>query len=372
MKTRVRSITRGAVVSIAAITLVLTVTATPALAATPTVASFNPTSGSPGTLVAVTGTGFTAGTGVSAVTFNLVGTTFNVVDDQHLSATVPIGATSGKIAVTTSDGTGMSAGSFVVPTNPAISGFSPSSGPPGTAVTINGSSFTGVNGVKFNGTSATFNFVSDAQLTTTVPSGATTGKITLSTTAGTATSASNFTVSSSTAPTINNFSPSSGVVGTSVTINGNHFTGVNGVKFNGTSATFTFVNDGRVTATVPSGATTGKITVTTPGGTATSSSSFTVIGGVHGRSVSLSISGRYASGRVSVDDGYSACSSYVPVVIRRFRHGEWHWLTTASTRSDGNYRALIGGKGRFKAVAKRIMLVNEAICGGDQSSIARH
>jgi hypothetical protein len=134
------------------------------------------------------------------------------------------------------------------------------------------------------------------------------------------------------------------------------------------------VNDDKVTATVPSGATTGRITVTTTGGTATSGSTFTVTGGgSHHRSVYLSISGRYASGSVGVDDGYSACSSNVPVVIKRFHHGEWHWLTTTSTTSDGSYRALIGKKdGRFIARAKKITLVNGAICEGHRSSVVHH
>ena len=79
----------------------------------------------------------------------------------------------------------------------------------------------------------------------------------------------------------------------------------------------------------------------------------------------MSISGRYASGRVNVDDGYSACLSNVPVVIKRFHHGEWHWVTTTSTKSDGSYKALIGGKnGGYKAKAKKITLVNGAICQG--------
>ena len=281
MTIRMRALVRGAVVSAAAITMVFTVAVVPAYAATPTISTFSPPSGQPGTLVVVTGTGFTGGAaGVSAVTFNNVSTTFNVSDDQHLTATVPLGATTGKIGVTTSDGSGTSVNSFVVSVGPTISSFSPSSGSPGTAVTISGSGFTGVNGVKFNNTSATFNFVSDAQVMTTVPAGATSGKVTVTTNAGTATSASNFTVSgSSSLPTISSFSPSSGGVGTSVTINGNHFTGVSGVRFNGTTASFNFVNDGRVTTTVPSGATTGRITVTTTAGIATSASDFTVSSG---------------------------------------------------------------------------------------------
>ena len=130
----------------------------------------------------------------------------------------------------------------------------------GATVTINGNHFTGVNGVRFNGTSASFAFVNDGRVTATVPIGATTGRITLTTGAGTATSTSDFTVTGGSAPTISSFSPSSGAIGSTVTINGNHFTGVNGVRFNGTSASFAFVNDGRVTATVPTGATTGRIT----------------------------------------------------------------------------------------------------------------
>ena len=107
MKTRVRALVRGAVVSFAAIALALTVAVTPAEAATPVISGFSPPSGAPGTLVAVTGNGFTGGVaGVSAVSFNNVATTFNVSDDQHLTATVPIGATTGKIRVTTSDGVG--------------------------------------------------------------------------------------------------------------------------------------------------------------------------------------------------------------------------------------------------------------------------
>jgi hypothetical protein len=114
--------------------------------------------------------------------------------------------------------------------------------------------------------------------------------------------------------------------------------------------------------------------VTTPSGTATSGSNFTVVGGgSHDRNVVLSISGRYASGHVGVNDGYAACSSNVPVVIKRLHHGEWHWVTTTSTRSDGDYRALIGGKnGRYRAKAKKITLVNGTICEGQQSSTVQH
>jgi hypothetical protein len=540
MTARARSLQRATIVAFACVVL-LVVGAGPAVAAAPTVTSFSPASGPPGPIVSVVGTGFTGGIGVTSVAFNNVGTTFNVSDDQHLSATVPLGATTGKIAVTTLEGTGVSASDFVVPTSgPAISGFVPTSGPPGTQVAITGSHFTGVSAVAFHGTAATFTFVSDGQVNATVPAGATTGKITLTTGSGTATSSGTFTVSSSSVPTIGGFSPTSGPVGTSVTIDGTNFsgatgvrfngvgatfvvqnaqrvvatvpvgattgkislttgagtatsssnftvtqtgapsitgfsprsgpvgtlvtiegdrfTGVTAVRFNGVSAAFSFVNDERVTATVPIGATKGKLSVTTPAGTDTTSSNFDVTGGGpvidrfsptngdpgtsvtingdrftgatsvrfnglaagfnvvsderviatvpqgattgritvttpaatatsgsdfvvsggsgqgHDRNVSLSISRRHASGHVSVDDGYQACASNVPVVIKRHRHGEWVWVTTTATDEGGDYRALIGrSRGEYRAKAKRITLVNGAVCLGERSGTAhRH
>jgi Calcineurin-like phosphoesterase len=82
-------------------------------------------------------------------------------------------------------------------TTPAISDFSPLSGPVGTSVTINGSGFTGTTDVMFNGTSVgsgNFTVVSDAKITATVPQGATTGQISVTTPGGTGTSSTAFTV----------------------------------------------------------------------------------------------------------------------------------------------------------------------------------
>ena len=65
----------------------------------PTITSFNPTTGPVGTSVVITGTGFT---GASSVTFNATAaTTFVVNSNTQITATVPAGATTGPIAVTT-------------------------------------------------------------------------------------------------------------------------------------------------------------------------------------------------------------------------------------------------------------------------------
>jgi large repetitive protein len=238
----------------------------------PMISSFTPSSGSPGTSVTITGSAFQ---NTSSVTFNVTSAiTFSVVSGSQISASVPPGASTGPILVTTRGGTATSTSSFTVTSAPTLTGFSPSSGPVGTSVTLNGTGFTGVSGVAFKGTSAGYTVNSDSQVTATVPSGASSGPITVSTSGGTATSASNFTVIPP--PAITGFSPASGPVGTTVTISGSGLTGATAVAFNGTSATYTVNSDSQVTATVPSGASSGPITVTTGGGTATSTSGFTV------------------------------------------------------------------------------------------------
>jgi hypothetical protein len=68
------------------------------------------------------------------------------------------------------------------------------SGKMGTAVTILGNSPTGATSVSFNGKAATFKAVSSTEITTTVPKGATTGKLSVKTPSRTLTSNVNFRV----------------------------------------------------------------------------------------------------------------------------------------------------------------------------------
>src|SRR6185295_13985558 len=160
-------------------------------ASAPTITSFSPTSGPVGTAVTINGANFS---GATSVRFNGTAASFTVVSPTRIDATVPSGATTGRITVTTPSGTATSATNFVVTQPPTITSFSPTSGPVGTAVTINGTNFTGATAVRFNGTLASFTIVSATVINTTVPAGATTGRITVTTPGGTATSAPDFTV----------------------------------------------------------------------------------------------------------------------------------------------------------------------------------
>jgi uncharacterized repeat protein (TIGR03803 family) len=61
----------------------------------------------------------------------------------------------------------------------------PTSGTVGAAVKILGTNLTGATRVTFNGTAATFTVISKSEITTTVPTGATTGKVHVVTPSGT-------------------------------------------------------------------------------------------------------------------------------------------------------------------------------------------
>lgn len=151
----------------------------------------------------------------------------------------------------------------------------PAVAPEGTPISILGTNLTGATSVSFNGTPALFTVLSATQVSTTVPAGATTGKIEVVTpTATLYTNVAPFRV----LPEITAFSPSSGPLGTTLVIAGTGLLKTSRVTFynNVPAASFAVNSDTQVTVTVPAGATTGPIQVTTAGGTVTSSAIFTV------------------------------------------------------------------------------------------------
>jgi uncharacterized repeat protein (TIGR03803 family) len=222
-----------------------------------------------GQTVEILGQGFT---GTTQVLFGSTPATFNNSSDTYMTATVPSGATTGTVTVTTFTSTLKSNRSFLV--TPQITSFTPTSAKVGTVVTITGVSLSQTTKVTIGGKNAAFTIKSDTQITATVPVGAKTGqKITVTTAGGVANSVANFVV----LPSITSFTPTTGPVGTSVAIKGNTFTGTTSVKFGGVAATsYQVISDAEVDALVPAGAVTGKIAVSTSAGTATSATNFTV------------------------------------------------------------------------------------------------
>ncbi len=123
--------------------------------------------------------------GTTSVKFGSGSANFHVVSDTYMTAVVPTSGTTGTVTVTTPGGTLKSKQVFKV--IPQLKGFSPTSGPVGTQVTITGTGFTGASKVTFGGVKATtYTVDSGTQITAIVPAGAVTGKIAVTTTGGTA------------------------------------------------------------------------------------------------------------------------------------------------------------------------------------------
>jgi RHS repeat-associated protein len=159
---------------------------------------FAPNAGSVGAKVTIYGTAFSPTPASNAVTFNGTAAAVDSATATKLVATVPAGATSGLIAVTSPNGTATSADPFTVgSTAPVLSSFAPAVATPGTALTIKGFNFRSTkleNNVTLNVTRATVNTAAAGKLTTTVPAATGSGRVTVATPAGMAVSANDLFV----------------------------------------------------------------------------------------------------------------------------------------------------------------------------------
>jgi hypothetical protein len=249
-----------------------------------------PTTG--GTSVVITGTGFTAVTGV---TFGAVAATSFVVNHAgQITATSPAqGAGTVNVRVTTSAGTSpaTAANQFTyVASPPTITNVNPNAGPTsgGTSVVITGTNFTGVLGVTFGTTPATSFTVNSAAQITAVSPAHTAGTVDIRVTNGAGTSpitaADQFTFTAG-GPIVTNLNPNAGPVGggTTVVITGTGFTNVTQVRFGTVNAPFTVNSSTQITATAPAQAAAGTVfvRVTTNLGTSpdVAAAQFTYTGG---------------------------------------------------------------------------------------------
>ena len=236
---------------------------------TPHIASFSPTNGKVSDKVTITGENLI---GTTKVTFNGVSANFIINSDTQVTATVPTGAATGVLALTTATGTNPGPYNYTVLPLPNVSGINPASGLGGTRVTLTGVGFTTTTDVKFNGITATFDIINDTSLSVVIPNLTTTGPFTITSAGGTSTSAGSFAVVNY----IDSVDPYSGIPGDTVTFRGVDFSKLQSIAFNGTEAFFSVVNSTTVTAVVPSGAATGKITLTYSDGTVVSNNDFVI------------------------------------------------------------------------------------------------
>jgi hypothetical protein len=258
--------------------------------AIPTVGTVSPANGpvAGGTLVTISGSGFTGLTAPGAVQFGGVNaTSYTVVNGTTITAFAPA-RIAGIADVTVTSGGGTSPTSsntkFTYIDLPAVIGLSPTTGQifGGDVITITGTDFTGTSTVFFGTVPVTPTTVSGTTITVTAPPGtAGTVDITVVTPYGTSSgagSANDYTYTLPGAPAVGAVSPSAGPAtgGTVVTITGSGFTGTTGVTFGGVAATtFTVVNDTTITATTPAHSSgDAAVVITTPGGTSTGGPTF--------------------------------------------------------------------------------------------------
>ncbi len=237
----------------------------------PTITSLNPSSafvgGSAFTLT-VNGTGFVSG---SVVRWNGSDRTTTYVNDTRLTASIPAAdiATAGSASVTVfnpAPGGGASNAATFSINNPAptITGLNPSGAIIGGSVfalTVNGTNFVSGSVVRWNGSDRATTYVNNTRLTASIPAAdiATAGSASVTvfnpTPGGGTSNAATFPVSNpNPVPANVSLNPSSAVASGSafaLTVNGTNFVSGSVVRWNGSDRATTYVNDTRLTASIP-------------------------------------------------------------------------------------------------------------------------
>jgi len=151
--------------------------------------------GQTGSTFIIYGTGFCAS---PTVTIDGIAATVSSSSATQIVVIVPSGASSGAVVVTCGSNQ-INAGTFTVASSmtPSISGFTPTIGAAGTAVTINGSNFqpsAAADILRFNDIAALVTSATASALGTTVPGDASTGHVSVTTLAGQSVSSGYFFV----------------------------------------------------------------------------------------------------------------------------------------------------------------------------------
>lgn len=215
----------------------------------------NPNLGSTngGTVVMVTGTGFTGATSVTVD--GIPGTNLTVQSDMQLTFTTPPGTSGPRdLVVTGPYGSGTVTFVYVSPPNPTIAIPDDGSTSGGTSVTLSGQGFIGPLTVTVGGNAATNVVVNSVnELTFDTPAGtAGAADIVVTNVYGSGTLAGGFTYVAPPVVASLNVTAGSILGGTSLQITGRNFTGVTGVRFGGTSVTgLGLVDDNTLNVTTP-------------------------------------------------------------------------------------------------------------------------
>lgn len=243
------------------------------------IASIDPRSGAPGSIVVIRGEGFDPRPTDNAVFLSGVRAEVLSASPNELRVRVPAAA-SGPFEIRGRRASVRSRQPFLVSTPPFIASFQPLSGPVGSEVVIRGSNF-GRNPrrvrVDINGQQLSLRSVNDSQIVAVIPNGARTGRISVNVgTRGGAVTPQDFVVEA--VRQVTTMTPTSGFEGTVVVIRGHNFPrrGVT-VQFTGAARTRAQrISPVELRIPVPAGSRTGPVTVLLPNGRSMPAGTFTV------------------------------------------------------------------------------------------------
>jgi len=274
----------------------------------PVITSISPTTFDPGggTSVTINGSKFV---GTTQVKIGGYAVGFTVNSGTNITATAPSYAqalaSNYNLVVTNASGGGSYDNEWTW-TPPHITSISPNSGSPagGGTCTITGDYFEGSSTtLGWSSDSPSGVIVSGTEITVTIPSHASAGANPASVSVIGPAGESNFVNYTYDPPSISSTSPGSGdpAGGTTITINGQYFTGATAVTLGGASVSFSFISDTEIQFSTPAGVYSGElaIAVTTPLGTATKSNG-----------TAITISGSYFDGQTYVQIGGVNCTSF--------------------------------------------------------------
>lgn len=226
----------------------------------PVITSLNPDSGLVGSVVTITGSNFGTSSTETTVNFGTASANINTISPTLINVDVPNGLSTGTIIVTvTLDGRTSNQVEFEVTELPvpSIDNIDPTTGLPGTPITITGTNFSDVEGentVSIADENVAVTSASTTEIVATVPDSLGAGEISISVTVdGRTSNLVSFTVL---APEISSISPGNGPIGTVVEINGNNFSTDmedNTVTFGDVVADITSVTATQIITEVPLG-----------------------------------------------------------------------------------------------------------------------
>ena len=191
------------------------------------VVSISPTSGGPGTEVSIQGRGFGPVQGTNYVTYSGVTVTVTSWTENLIRVMIPSSATGNGVFQISINGTLSNQSSQFSLSNPIITGVNPSSGGPGTQVTISGQYFGTTQGssyVSFNGQPVSITTWSNTQISCVLPntSNSQPGNVSVIVMVD-GTRPSNTAQFNLTVPTISGVNPSTDNIGAQISIIGSGF-----------------------------------------------------------------------------------------------------------------------------------------------------